>query len=200
MLDPRKVSPLRLFFTLLIFGFAIPSTTSTATTVADKSEASTTPTLAAVVSRDQVTCTMCAECENPCQPVPSPPPPPPEVDCPPPPSPPPPPSLPPPSPPPPDVECPPPPMPPACSACESPVTGTVYASPPPPATSGGGGGGYGGYNPVQPPPNTMVPYFPYYYYTPPQAFADSSSHHLELNAAVFATSLVLSGLLYMLHF
>ncbi|XP_022634706.1 sulfated surface glycoprotein 185-like [Vigna radiata var. radiata] len=61
--------------------------------------------------KDLVPCTMCAECDNPCQPLPpSPPPPsppPPVVECPPPPSP----SPPPPSPPLPPaiVECPPPP-------------------------------------------------------------------------------------------
>ncbi|KAI3425477.1 uncharacterized protein J3R85_010205 [Psidium guajava] len=205
MLDQRKVSPLLLFLTFLIFGFATPSTTSAATVAADYSEASTTPALAAVVSRDQVTCTMCAACENPCQPIPSPPPPsppPPEVECPPPPSPSPPPALPPPSPPPPEAECPPPPpMPPACGSCDSPGTGSTYASPPPPATSGGGvyPPPYGGYYPMQPPPNPMVPYFPYYYYNPPQAsVASTSSLHLETNAAGFATSLVLSGLLYVL--
>ncbi|XLR67872.1 hypothetical protein HN51_014919 [Arachis hypogaea] len=60
------------------------------------------------VAKDLVPCTMCVECDNPCQPL-SPPPPPAVVECPPPPSlpPPPPPSLPPPA----VVECPPPPPP-----------------------------------------------------------------------------------------
>ncbi|XP_030451388.2 leucine-rich repeat extensin-like protein 3 [Syzygium oleosum] len=181
MIDPTKVSLLYLFFTVLIFGFAIPSTTSTATTVAVKTEASTTPpTVAAVVSRDQVTCTISAECDNPCKPVPSTPPPPPEVECPPPPSPPPPEveCPPPPSPPPPEVECPPLPMPPACSVCETPESQSIYVSPPP--------------------PNPIVSTFPYYYR--PEDYGASSSLHSQMNAAVFATSLVLSGTLYVLHF
>ncbi|XP_030451445.2 leucine-rich repeat extensin-like protein 3 [Syzygium oleosum] len=168
MLDPLKVSLLHLFLTVLNFGIAIPSTTSTATTVAVKTEASTTPpTVAAVDSRDQITCTMCAECDNPCQPVPSPPPPPPEVEC----------SPPPPPPPPPEVECPPPPMPPACSVCKLPGIGSIYASPPP--------------------PNPIMSTFPYYYR--PQDYGASSSLRSE-NAAVFATSLVLNVILYVLHF
>ncbi|KAL3717656.1 hypothetical protein ACJRO7_009143 [Eucalyptus globulus] len=164
MLDPRKGSLLHLFFTFLILGFAIPSATSRATTVADKSEASTTPpTVAAIDSRDQPTCTMCAACDNPCDPVLSPPPPPP---CPPPP--------PPPCPPPPPPDCPPPP--PACIECESPETQSIYASPPPP-----------------------MAIWTYPYYSRPQDYGISSSLHLEMNAAVYATSLVLSGILYVLH-
>jgi len=75
------------------------------------------------VAKDQVPCTMCAECENPCQPLP--PPPPKVLECPPPPSPSPPPPMPPPSPPLPPaiVECPPPPPTPKSPCpnnCESP--------------------------------------------------------------------------------
>ncbi|XP_057440700.1 uncharacterized protein LOC130732725 [Lotus japonicus] len=80
----------------------------------------TTNALSTVAKDEQVPCTMCAECENPCQPLP--PPPPPVVECPPPPSPPPP-LPPPPSPPPPPaiVECPPPPPKSLCpDNCETP--------------------------------------------------------------------------------
>lgn len=79
-------------------------------------------TKATSVAKDQVPCTMCIECENPCQPLP--PPPPQVIECPPPPAP------APPSPPPPAiVECPPPPPPklPCPNNCEFP--------PPPPQYS-----------------------------------------------------------------
>ncbi|QCD98267.1 hypothetical protein DEO72_LG6g2985 [Vigna unguiculata] len=64
-------------------------------------------------AKDLVPCTMCAECENPCQPLPPPPPPPPVVECPPPP---------PPAPPLPPaiVECPPPPKTACPDNCEIP--------------------------------------------------------------------------------
>ncbi|XP_020231779.1 small proline-rich protein 2B [Cajanus cajan] len=60
------------------------------------------------VTKDIVPCTMCDECDNPCQPLPSPPPP--VVECPPPPPPPPLPVV---------VECPPPPKT-SCEDCEIP--------------------------------------------------------------------------------
>ncbi|KAF7818162.1 neural Wiskott-Aldrich syndrome protein-like [Senna tora] len=96
------------------------------------------------VSKDQLPCTMCAECDNPCQPLP-PPPPPPVVECPPPP--------PPPSPPPPPpavVECPPPPKPLCPGACE-----TLPPPPPPQAPSCPGN--------CKPPSPWMPPgiFFPY---------------------------------------
>uniref|UniRef100_A0A3N7FYP7 Uncharacterized protein n=1 Tax=Populus trichocarpa TaxID=3694 RepID=A0A3N7FYP7_POPTR len=67
------------------------------------------------VSKEQIPCTMCYSCDNPCQPLPSPPPPA-IPECPPPP--------PPPSPPPPAIpECPPPPAPiNECPACPTPPT------------------------------------------------------------------------------
>ncbi|KAK2418773.1 hypothetical protein P8452_62902 [Trifolium repens] len=72
---------------------------------------STNTKATSLVAKDQVPCTICAECENPCQPLP--PPPPQVIECPPPPSlPPPPPPSPPPPLPPAIVECPPPPRPP----------------------------------------------------------------------------------------
>ncbi|XP_022991777.1 leucine-rich repeat extensin-like protein 3 [Cucurbita maxima] len=118
--------------------------------------------LATVSARDQVGCSMCSSCDNPCQLPPPPPPPPPPlvVDCPPPPSPPPPPL--------PKPECPPPPSPPSCDAC-------VYPSPPPPSSiqpyTPTDGGQYPGVAP--PPPNPILPYFPYYYYTPPSGSGKS---------------------------
>ncbi|CAK9310146.1 unnamed protein product [Citrullus colocynthis] len=116
---------------------------------------------ATAVVKDQVSCSMCSACDNPCQ-LPPPPPPPPVVDCPPPP--------PPPSPPPPlpTSQCPPPPSPPSCDTC-------VYPSPPPPSSvqpyPPADGGQFPGLAP--PPPNPILPYFPYYYYTPPSASAKS---------------------------
>ncbi|GJS84203.1 hypothetical protein Tco_0750744 [Tanacetum coccineum] len=94
-------------------------------------------TLTLTTCDDQVTCTMCNECENPCQPPPSPP------------------SQPPPTP------SPPPPQ----STTPS-VPNLPYYSPPPPASGGGGGDGGYGY-PTPPPPNPILPYFPFYYYNPP---------------------------------
>ncbi|XP_054791667.1 leucine-rich repeat extensin-like protein 3, partial [Prosopis cineraria] len=116
------------------------------------------------VSKEQIQCTMCSSCQNPCNPVPSPPPP---------------------SPPPPassSANCPPPPSPPSSGGGGSyyysppPPAQYTYSSPPPPSYGGGGGIGGGGtyypppYNknyPTPPPPNPIVPYFPFYYYSPP---------------------------------
>ncbi|KAK7284606.1 hypothetical protein RJT34_19355 [Clitoria ternatea] len=106
----------------------------------------TVPAITKVANKDNVPCTMCAECENPCQPLP--PPPPPVIECPPPP----PPSPPPPSPPPPSprlppavVECPPPPQLPCQNNCEMPP------HPPYPPQS------------YFPPPGTPYGYVPDYY-------------------------------------
>ncbi|KAL3517397.1 hypothetical protein ACH5RR_019986 [Cinchona calisaya] len=96
------------------------------------------------MAKDQISCTMCSSCDNPCQPIYSPPPP-----SPPPPSPPPPiPEYywPPPSPPP-VNQCPPPPSPPPVNEC------------PPPPPGGGGGGGGGGNEPggsYYPPPSGVI--------------------------------------------
>ncbi|XP_058742625.1 sulfated surface glycoprotein 185-like [Vicia villosa] len=80
------------------------------------------------IAKDQVPCTMCVECENPCQPLP--PPPPQVIECPPPPAPAPP-SPPPPSPPLPPaiIECPPPPPPklPCPNNCEVPYPPPQYS-------------------------------------------------------------------------
>ncbi|KAL2954070.1 hypothetical protein AAZX31_19G201200 [Glycine max] len=78
-------------------------------------------THATSVAKALVPCTMCTECENPCQPL-LPPPPPPVVECPPPPSPPPPPAV---------NECPPPPKTPCPDNCEVPQ-GPVPRPPYPP--------------------------------------------------------------------
>ncbi|XP_057482986.1 leucine-rich repeat extensin-like protein 3 [Actinidia eriantha] len=105
--------------------------------------------------RDQVACTMCSSCDNPCPPTFSPPPPSPPIPSPPPlaPS---------------GPICPPPPSPSSTGNYYSPpqlppsVPTFVYYSPPPPY-SGGGGGFYpppSGYNfPTMPPPNPIVGYF-----------------------------------------
>ncbi|XP_010558841.1 PREDICTED: leucine-rich repeat extensin-like protein 3 [Tarenaya hassleriana] len=85
--------------------------------------------VASTSEKPQIECTMCIECENPCQPLPPPPPPPPEILCPPPPPPPPPPEIlcppPQPPPPPPEILCPPPPSPPPpdppCDHCSLPL-------------------------------------------------------------------------------
>lgn len=133
------------------------------------------------LSKDQVACTMCDVCDNPCQPpviIPSPPPPPPPVI---------------------DTNCPPPPsqpqpQPPSQPQPTTPSVPTfAYYSPPPPfptgGSGGGGGGGYGGggggysYPTMStPPPNPIVPYYPYYYYNPPPSRDHrSASFGLEIN-------------------
>lgn len=124
------------------------------------------------VSKEQIACTMCEACENPCSPpvitVP-PPPPPAQLDCPPPPKPtssvpynyyrPPPPS---------DYQ----------------VPTFSYYSPPPPMGGGSGGGPVGGSGGVSygapAPPNPIVPYFPYYYNNPPPSKDHSSSTSLNI--------------------
>ncbi|CAN4093014.1 unnamed protein product [Withania somnifera] len=124
----------------------------------------------ALMAKDQISCTMCSSCDNPCQPIFSPPPPSP-LPCQPPPSPP---SSsyynfpPPPSPP---QPCP--------GGCSLPLT--------PPYNGGGDGGGNGDGDyydpptnpslyPIPPPPNPIVPYFPFYFYNiPPPNTVDSKS-------------------------
>ncbi|KAJ6879942.1 hypothetical protein NC652_033313 [Populus alba x Populus x berolinensis] len=121
------------------------------------------------VSKDQIQCTMCSACENPCQPLPSPPPPPPPVStCPP--------AVVSGSPPPPS-------MPSSGTTYYSPpppnsVPTYAYSSPPPPADVAEFYPPpiYGNY-PAPPPPNPILPYFPYYYYDPPP----SSSPLLKMN-------------------
>ncbi|KAL7589082.1 leucine-rich repeat extensin-like protein 3 [Lactuca sativa] len=120
-------------------------------------------------SRDQVSCNMCDECDNPCQPAPSPPPPSPPL----------------PSPPPPiqspstDNNCPPPPSPPSSGGNSPPATPSVPTFPyyPPPSPTSGGGYGYS----TPPPPNPILPYFPFYYYNPPPPRQNSVSDRLKTN-------------------
>ncbi|KAF7837762.1 leucine-rich repeat extensin-like protein 6 [Senna tora] len=104
-------------------------------------------------SKEQIQCTMCSACENPCNQIPSPPPPASTTTCPPPPS-----------------------------HSSSGGTGTYYYSPPPPPPSSSYDyssppppaptgayyppPNYGNY-PTPPPPNPIVPYFPFYFYSPP---------------------------------
>uniref|UniRef100_A0A7C8YEW4 Uncharacterized protein n=1 Tax=Opuntia streptacantha TaxID=393608 RepID=A0A7C8YEW4_OPUST len=155
---------------------------------------------------DQIVCTMCETCENPCRPpVPvSPPPPPPKPHCPPPP--PPPPLMP---------ECPPPPAPsssgiyyfsppPPPPAGYSAPTFT-YLSPPPPPMSGdeyggGKGGGRGsacvGYC-IPSPPISFVPYFPNNDYDRPPLIiskAQPSSTTLKIINPVMTSLLILLSL------
>ncbi|KAE8009415.1 hypothetical protein FH972_005852 [Carpinus fangiana] len=144
------------FFTLILLLFQYSNFISSAT--------STTNTT--TVSKDQIACTMCSECENPC-PVPAlppPPPPPPEVLPPPPPSP----ALP---------ECPPPPT-------RHPCPNNCYSDSPP--SSGSPWPPNSGTTEPLPlaPPNPMVPYFPYYYYTPPGTATHSNSVHLKMQPLV----------------
>jgi len=115
-------------------------------------------------SKEQIQCTMCAACDNPCNQVPSPPPP----------------SS--------TNNCPPPPSPPTSSGGGSsggsyyyspPSHSHTYSSPPPPPPSSNSGSSGGGtyyyypppsnryYGPTPPPPNPIVPYFPFYYHSPP---------------------------------
>ncbi|XP_008784401.4 leucine-rich repeat extensin-like protein 6 [Phoenix dactylifera] len=119
------------------------------------------------VIKDDVSCTMCSSCDNPCQPAASPPPPPPSST----------------------AECPPPPSNPGAISYYSPPPPDVYSSPPPPSNSGGGGSGGGGayyyppppnrYYPAPPPPNPFLPYFPFYYYNPPPNKYHSGSLSLK---------------------
>ncbi|KAM3356217.1 putative proline-rich protein-like [Capsicum galapagoense] len=131
-----------------------------------------------VLAKDQVSCTMCSSCDNPCQPIFSPPPPspPPSLPCPPPPS------------------LPPPPSPPqpCLGGCSQPMT--------PPYSGGGSGGGNDDYYfsptnpsmyPIPPPPNPIVPYFPFYFYNPPAPNTiDSKSVHFK-NHHPFITCLII---------
>ncbi|XP_057535443.1 extensin-1-like [Amaranthus tricolor] len=113
------------------------------------------------VSKQQIACTMCDTCENPCQPpIITVPPPPPQPECPPPPSP--------------------------TTTVKSPPGYSIptfsYYSPPPPIGGGSGGGGGGvprGIYGVPSPPNPIVPYFPYYYYSPPPPKGGSSPSCLK---------------------
>ncbi|XP_026437034.1 pollen-specific leucine-rich repeat extensin-like protein 3 [Papaver somniferum] len=118
-----------------------------------------------VTNKEQIECTLCDACENPCQPpityaspppppTPSPPPPTPTNDCPPPPS----------QSTPTYYYSPPPPS-------NNPTPTYTYSSPPPPGQAIGGlakppPNGYSLY-PGPPPPNPIVPYFPFYYHAPP---------------------------------
>ncbi|KDP28218.1 hypothetical protein JCGZ_13989 [Jatropha curcas] len=155
-------------------------------------------TTVSAVYKDQMPCTMCYLCDNPCQPLASPPPPP-IPECPPPPSPPPPPlpecpppppipeCPPPPSPPPPALpECPPPPAPVHhCSECP-PNAIPIPSGPPAPIKPGyeppaGGefyappGSGYG---------TNPTPYFPNY--MPPQPSSATDYVHLKLMPMIIA--------------
>ncbi|VVA25307.1 Hypothetical predicted protein [Prunus dulcis] len=142
--------------------------------------------LAAAVSKDETTCTMCDECHDPCAVPSSPPPPSPVIkECPPPPAPP---SPPPPSPPPPALpECPPPPqppiqvLPPPCDVCG----GTPSSSSPPPP-----GADVPSLLPDRPPlppyvpGNPMAPpLYPTDIFSPPQRPYPSKSVHSRMHSS-----------------
>ncbi|TXG63346.1 hypothetical protein EZV62_010340 [Acer yangbiense] len=136
-------------------------------------------------SKEQLECTMCTSCENPCQPMPSPPPPlpPPEIACPPPP--------PPPSPPPALPECPPPP-PPVEPECPPPPEPLVLPPKPQPKSPPGGGVVAGTCYPpcVEFSPPTVVSYFPdYNKIPPPYGVVTSNSVRLSVESVVFFISL-----------
>ncbi|XP_052191489.1 leucine-rich repeat extensin-like protein 3 [Diospyros lotus] len=131
------------------------------------------------ISRDQVACTLCSSCDNPCQPILSPPPPlplpPPEPNCPPPPMP----------PPPPESNCPPLPRP-----LPPPESNSPPLPLPPPRPIG--------INfPEWPPPNPMMPYFPLYHYNPPASADIYSSAGMMAKrstlSAIFPLPLILSS-------
>uniref|UniRef100_A0A1S4DQN2 Leucine-rich repeat extensin-like protein 3 n=1 Tax=Nicotiana tabacum TaxID=4097 RepID=A0A1S4DQN2_TOBAC len=147
------------------------------------------------MAKDQIACTMCSSCDNPCQPIFSPPPPSPLLPCPPPLSPP----LPPPLPPPSDYNYPPPPSPPSsCPGdCSQPLS---------PPYNGGGGRGDGNYvypptnpsiYPTPPPPNPIVPYFPFYYYNPPPPDT-LISKSIQFQSHPFITCLILAMAIFLL--
>ena len=142
-------------------------------------------TTISTMSKGQISCTMCSECSNPCQPIPpalppSPPPPPPTILCPPPPAPPPPPPSSPVS------DCPPPPSSPV-SDCPPPPDSLQFPPPLPPigGSGSGGGGGGGGWYPI-------LPYFPFYYYSPPPPSSLSNSAHFKNHPIVSSIFLSLS--------
>ncbi|CAN4113627.1 unnamed protein product [Withania somnifera] len=121
------------------------------------------------IAKDQLSCTMCSSCDNPCQPISSPPPPP-------------------------QILPPPPPHPSSSYGYICPPPPPVYVSPP----SNGGGSGNGGgnypppnYNPngyiTPPPPNPIVPYFPFYFHSPPPP----ASKSIQLKKQPFVTCLIL---------
>ncbi|KAF3970276.1 hypothetical protein CMV_006014 [Castanea mollissima] len=176
-------------FTLLIIILHCNLSLATPTTPTTDSSQNQT-----VSKKDQIACTVCNECENPC-PVPStpPPPPPPVVECPPPP----PPALPPPPPalPPPELqECPPPPQLPCPDNCNTPPSPSgPTVEPVPPNNRPNQPRPPNGPKPNLSPPNPMVPYFPYYYCCSPPGF--SNSVHLKSNPFVSSIVIFLTSLL-----
>ncbi|KAJ6680117.1 hypothetical protein OIU79_019764 [Salix purpurea] len=140
------------------------------------------------VSREQIPCTMCYSCDNPCQPLPSPPPPA-VPECPPPP--------PPPSPPPPAVpECPPPPAPAnECPACQTPSPPVRPPKPPAGYSFNGPPAGYFFNGPPAEYGNNPVPYFPFDNWNQPLSFSFKSVH-LKLQSIVFCIFLSLTVLCF----
>ncbi|KAJ6329082.1 hypothetical protein OIU76_005454 [Salix suchowensis] len=181
MADPMRMLLLTLS-TILAFSFSLSPTISE-------------------VSKEQIPCTMCYSCDNPCQPLPSPPPPA-VPECPPPSPPPPavpecPPPPPPPSPPPPAVpECPPPPAPAnECPACQTPSPPVRPPKPPAGYSFNGPPAGYFFNGPPAEYGNNPVPYFPFDNRNQPLSFSFKSVH-LKLQSIVFCIFLSLTVLCF----
>ncbi|KAI3877670.1 hypothetical protein MKW98_020151 [Papaver atlanticum] len=132
--------------------------------------------------KEQIMCTMCDACENPCEPpityaspppppTPSPPPPTPTNDCPPPPS----------QSTPVYYYSPPPPSTPSYTPYTPPAIGGLIKPPP---------NGYSLY-PGPPPPNPIVPYFPFYFHAPPPPSYLSSANLIKIKSYFSVISLVL---------
>ncbi|KAG5231705.1 leucine-rich repeat extensin protein [Salix suchowensis] len=154
MADPMRMLLLTLS-TILAFSFSLSPTISE-------------------VSKEQIPCTMCYSCDNPCQPLPSPPPP--AV-----------PECPPPSPPPPAVpECPPPPPPPSPPPPAVPESGYSFNGPPAGYFFNGPPAEYG---------NNPVPYFPFDNRNQPLSFSFKSVH-LKLQSIVFCIFLSITVLCF----
>ncbi|XP_055811876.1 uncharacterized protein LOC129881794 [Solanum dulcamara] len=133
------------------------------------------------IAKDQITCTMCSSCDNPCLPIFSPPP------------------SSPPLPPPSSSNYNYPPSPSTPQSCPRGGCSQQPLSPPYIGGGDGGGGGDGDYYysptdpsvyPIPPPPNPIVPYFPFYFYNPPSPYTvDSKS--LQFKNHPFITCLIL---------
>lgn len=125
----------------------------------------------AAASKNQVECTMCTACDNPCGQYLSPPPPPPPSQ----------PSYP--------YYSPPPPPPPYGGGSG------IYYPPSPPFPPASSGGGY----PTPPPPNPILPYFPFYYYVPPPS-TTTPSKSSRLGARAQPTTCVVVGFVLLFLF
>ncbi|KAH0634048.1 hypothetical protein KY284_036834 [Solanum tuberosum] len=152
-----QMSPLHsqlLVFSTLILLLNVQLTHATSTTTA--------------IAKDQISCTMCSSCDNPCQPISSPPPPPPSSDY----------NFHPPQ------YCPggcsqQPPSPPYNGGDGGVGDGDYYYPPTDPSVY-----------PIPPPPNPILPYYPFYFHNPPSPYTvDSKS--VQFKNHPFITCLIL---------